>query len=110
MCLLYVCATVKIQFDNIILNHTHPLLCPYASLHVRAPLFENSGSAPGTYVKIEPHYEYNSSINQLYNQEIPMHTYSEQLKILCRNQLITPHVQLSHSYNIMETGSTRILL
>ena len=105
-----VCATVKIQFDNILLDHTHPLLCRYASLPVRAPLLENSGSAPGTFVKIEAYYEYNSNINQLYNQEIPRHMYSEQLKILCRNQLNTPHVQLSHSYNIMETGSTRILL
>ena len=36
-CLLYVWATVKIQFSNTILNHTHPPLGHYASSHVRAP-------------------------------------------------------------------------
>ena len=36
-CLLYVCATVKIQFVNAILNHTHPPLGHYASSGVRAP-------------------------------------------------------------------------
>ena len=36
-CLLYLCATVKIQFDNTILNHTQPPLGGYASLCVRAP-------------------------------------------------------------------------
>ena len=45
-CLLYVCATVKIQFAITILNHTHPPLGRYASSLVRAPLFEHSGSAP----------------------------------------------------------------
>ena len=45
-CLLYVCATVKIQFANTILDHTHPPLGRYASSHVPAPLFGNSGSAP----------------------------------------------------------------
>ena len=32
-----VCATVKIQFDKCILNHTHPPLNPYASLRVPPP-------------------------------------------------------------------------
>ena len=36
-CLLYVCATVKIQFANTILNHTHSPLGQYASSRVRAP-------------------------------------------------------------------------
>ena len=36
-CLLYVWATVKIQFANTILNHTHLLLGRNASLHVRPP-------------------------------------------------------------------------
>ena len=31
---------------NTILHHTHPPLGRYASSHVQAPLFENSGSAP----------------------------------------------------------------
>ena len=44
--LLYVCATVKIQFANTILNHTHRPLGCCASSRLRAPLFENSGSAP----------------------------------------------------------------
>ena len=36
-CLLYVCATVKIQFANTFLNHTHPPLGCHAFLHVRPP-------------------------------------------------------------------------
>ena len=47
-CLLYVSATIKIQFGNTILSHTHPPLGRYASSHVRAPLFKNSGSSPGS--------------------------------------------------------------
>ena len=42
-CLLYVWATVKIQFANTILNHTHPLHGRNASSHVRPP-FQNSES------------------------------------------------------------------
>ena len=45
-CLLYVCVTVKIQFGNTLLNHTCPSLGRYAFLHVWAPLFQNSRSAP----------------------------------------------------------------
>ena len=45
-CLLYVWATVKIQFANTILNHAHPPLGRYAFSRVRAPLCENSGSTP----------------------------------------------------------------
>ena len=36
-CLLYVCATVNIQFANAILSHTHPPLGRYASSRIRAP-------------------------------------------------------------------------
>ena len=45
-CLLYVCATVKVQFVNTILDLTHPPLGRHTSSHVHPPLFENSGSAP----------------------------------------------------------------
>ena len=44
-CLLYVCATVKIQFANTILNHTPLRLV--TMLPPSGPLFENSESAPG---------------------------------------------------------------
>ena len=46
-CLLYVCATVKIQFASTILNHTPPPLGHYALLARSGPLCENSESAPG---------------------------------------------------------------
>ena len=45
-CLLYVCATVKVQFVNTILDHTHPPLGRHTSSHVHTPPFENFGSAP----------------------------------------------------------------
>ena len=68
------CATIKIQFDNTILSHTHPPLSRYASSRVRPPPppFENSGSAPG-YIAIHTRPALctivNTFIFTVYNQE-----------------------------------------